>query len=1135
MEKLLNNLESVIDVTQTTASNPNDVELDLILRGEASNASSLKSLRHKAHATTSGKDARATGLKDTQLVTRNLANIDLDVAAHASDAANWGWGFKNVQLEGERNRVGMAVNINVIGSTTAVVDKSWDPTMGMDSSQVELSSQADIIAIRSEADARDFSNLATAYGINGGHVSTDKIRADWQLSKAPQLRKSLIANGGDDNVTINTQAANTGQINAKAINRDFGKQRAVGIFNSYVDLGTGHDTITLRTEVLLSNPAQYIATWNNRDGSIANLPAEFGWWPIFQTISADGLSHSSKNVEASLTQYPGASSIRDQAGLFDGPTKSAPDLDATGAADLYEAALDAGDGDDKVNIYNGWESDIHLGAGDDAINLSAGKELFIIGGAGNDIARFATRPDVKAAYPTFTDPVYKGTQKIGENTLHVVETFEGNVYLDSTIEVLSINGVDQALSPIKGAEPVTLSIIEGSTVEGNNIVVQVRRSGPLNGTTIATLEIASGTAEENADFQKIPAQQITFAPGQTIATATFRSVDDKEVEPDETVKVTLAAVTDKVVVSTAESVFTLTDNDKAPSTTKFSVNDLTVEEGKPAIIVITRQGDTKESQSVQITTRSQTASGLDIKGGTCTASFLPDELTAEVAIETTDDEIDEPVETVQIVGGSFIGSGTAVPSWAKANAILSITDNDAVKPTSTFKFKESSLTVEEGKRVTITVERTGDTSTNQFVQVKTVAGENSTNEDFEEKTETLLFSKGETSKSFTIRVPKDSKSDTNEQFHVVKGPIADTGKVQGSWAEGNVTVTITEPALVGQMLLQTSENAIDEGATMTVNITGQGLKPGSKPFFRISGEGITEKDFDGALTGPVSVASNGTVNFVLNRTAIKDFSSDEQDEVAKIQIFEDKNLSKPISQVAEVIVNNTSIGEETMLNFDGSVDEFMVGTAGPDKLIVSKAQSARSFALWGLEGKDSLVGGNRDDFLIGGAGVDTLTGGRGSDRFILEDSDPKNFDTITDFNPKEDSIAIPVGIFDATTEDIVDVVRYRDISNRSVADRTFEQKQAGIYVLVDTLANIKRVNSTNFSDQIYFAVDTKSRKLMMDDDGNWFRGSTTLATFGGKGQLTSLNANNFVFGFDFGSKIEDEEPPIVEELTDPLA
>lgn len=63
-----------------------------------------------------------------------------------------------------------------------------------------------------------------------------------------------------------------------------------------------------------------------------------------------------------------------------------------------------------------------------------------------------------------------------------------------------------------------------------------------------------------------------------------------------------------------------------------------------------------------------------------------------------------------------------------------------------------------------------------------------------------------------------------------------------------------------------------------------------------------------------------------------------------------------------------------------------------------------------------ITGGNGNDILMGGLGNDTLIGGLGADRFEFNTTlGPNNVDTILNYNPADDTIAIDNAIFTALT------------------------------------------------------------------------------------------------------------------------
>ena len=98
---------------------------------------------------------------------------------------------------------------------------------------------------------------------------------------------------------------------------------------------------------------------------------------------------------------------------------------------------------------------------------------------------------------------------------------------------------------------------------------------------------------------------------------------------------------------------------------------------------------------------------------------------------------------------------------------------------------------------------------------------------------------------------------------------------------------------------------------------------------------------------------------------------------------------------------NTLIGGGGADRLDGlSGNDGLYGGAGNDKL-------------YGGKGSDTLVGDSGNDWLYGGSEKDTLIGGIGNDVFVFNTKPSKktNFDKISDFNVKNDSIALDNAVF----------------------------------------------------------------------------------------------------------------------------
>ena len=130
-----------IDVDQTEGS-----DLFLSLEGETGNANDLEFLLSSIEASNDSGGAFAVGLKDTDLVTRNLEAVNISASADATDGPDFAYGLQNVLLESERNNFGVNIDITSVGATSLSEDPTFvdepdepvnrDPAFGLTEQQL---------------------------------------------------------------------------------------------------------------------------------------------------------------------------------------------------------------------------------------------------------------------------------------------------------------------------------------------------------------------------------------------------------------------------------------------------------------------------------------------------------------------------------------------------------------------------------------------------------------------------------------------------------------------------------------------------------------------------------------------------------------------------------------------------------------------------------------------------------------------------------------------------------------------------------------------------------------------------------------------------------------------------------------
>ena len=187
------------------------------------------------------------------------------------------------------------------------------------------------------------------------------------------------------------------------------------------------------------------------------------------------------------------------------------------------------------------------------------------------------------------------------------------------------------------------------------------------------------------------------------------------------------------------------------------------------------------------------------------------------------------------------------------------------------------------------------------------------------------------------------------------------------------------------------------------------------------GDGVSLVETDG---GTLISAGEGNSLFVENVTpdqlSVSNITVDGQ----AIDISPDSDLQSILDVIAPTGGVNAeggdgddiltgSVGSDTLVG--GAGDDILGSGRGADTLDGGEGNDALNGGmgddvlyggegddvLFGKQQDDTLDGGAGDDTLDGGAGSDVLTGGSGEDTFV---QDLRGADTITDFNPDEDTI-----------------------------------------------------------------------------------------------------------------------------------
>lgn len=139
----------------------------------------------------------------------------------------------------------------------------------------------------------------------------------------------------------------------------------------------------------------------------------------------------------------------------------------------------------------------------------------------------------------------------GVNNLYAIELSTGAATLLGTLGTgsTSIAGLTAAETP---AGAVAFAESTYTVTEGGAIAVNLVRTGGSTGSISVNLTATGGTATTNSDFSGVPLT-VTFADGQTTATATLNATDDTLSERTETIALALSGATNGAVLAVQDS------------------------------------------------------------------------------------------------------------------------------------------------------------------------------------------------------------------------------------------------------------------------------------------------------------------------------------------------------------------------------------------------------------------------------------------------------------------------------------------------------------------------------------------------------------------------------------------------------
>lgn len=247
------------------------------------------------------------------------------------------------------------------------------------------------------------------------------------------------------------------------------------------------------------------------------------------------------------------------------------------------------------------------------------------------------------------------------------ETFTVNLSNPTNATIASATGTGTIVNDDAFAGGPTISIADGSRLEGDSgttfILLNVTLSAPSPQTVTVSYATANGTATAGSDYVAATGT-LTFPPGLTSQSLTVVVSGDTDPEPDETFTVTLFAPSNATLGKSTATGTILNDDGPIPA---ISISDVSRTEGNsettPFLFSVTLSVPGTRPISVNYATANGTATaGSDYVAATGTLVFPPGVLSQTLAILVNGDTMVEPDETFTVALSAPTNAILAIPT-----------------------------------------------------------------------------------------------------------------------------------------------------------------------------------------------------------------------------------------------------------------------------------------------------------------------------------------------------------------------------------------------------------------------------------------------------------------------------------------
>ncbi len=312
--------------------------------------------------------------------------------------------------------------------------------------------------------------------------------------------------------------------------------------------------------------------------------------------------------------------------------------------------------------------------------------------------------------------------------------------------------------------------VSESPVNGNATIALIR-SGNTNSTvSVGIFTGTNGSATVFLDY--LPTNGlVTFLPGEHTRNFNVRILDDANIEPGETLSLSLTNPSGFTGLAISNTVLTINDNEAAAGQFFFATNNFVVDEfAGNAVVVVVRTNGSSGTVTVRLTTGNGTAvSGADYIGTNRMLTFAQGDTVMSLAFPILNDGTAEPDETINLTLSSPTGGSSILTS----NAIATIADDEIVP--SYVGYLTNNFFVSEGAGfASVTVVRTNSRRGDVAIDFTLSNGSATAGLDHVITNGTLVFTNNEVAKDFIVPILEDILGEGDETIRLSLGNLRAT-------------------------------------------------------------------------------------------------------------------------------------------------------------------------------------------------------------------------------------------------------------------------------------------------------------------------------------------------------------------------